>query len=327
MTESKLANYLESQRALTRSGTPGTPTFPGSPFQPRPEDLSRLERVNAALHELHGRLGSNEELSGLVLQLLTFLQNLKRDFPLQAPEQVFGRLQELRSWLFWLPPAIFRPYEPDVGAFAVLSHFYAVALALDPLFPDIEGAYIGGMSVPAVEDMHRILVGRRLSQPQEAGVQVALALMEVPTQIALEYKTRRQYFAQQSEAYGSSPRTGFTLPPVPLASTPELPAAGLFNNSPVHNSGSLGVPGSYFPPPLHNRSMSQYSNRSPGLRPQTVGERSLSAQSPLSPTTSPYGQGFKGGEEMTPGVGYRETTLFHSYGGASGFVAPAQLWT
>jgi hypothetical protein len=344
MQESRLAPHLLAQRSITRARTPVTPTFSSSNPSPhhRPEELARLDRVTAALHDLRARLATNAELSRHVVQLLTFLQQLREDFPLQAPEEAFERLQQLRSWLFWLPPAMFRPQEgiSDQGAFAVLAHFFAVALALDPLFPEIGGAYLGSMSVPPVEEMRRILLARG---PQDSGAQIALALMETPVQMCGEYKARQQYLAsqqqqQQGEAWKvsgpghESPRREFAGPA--LASTPEQPPANLFNtnHSPMQSPGSLNVPGSpYFGTQQHPRSMSQFGqpNRSPGpMRPQMVAEQRSHTFSPLS-SPAAY-ESIKQEHEFPGGGGVwrpEAQATFHPYGASTGFVAPAQLWT
>lgn len=345
MHESRLASYLSAQRSIGRARTPVTPTFPGSQLHQPPEDLARLDRIATALHELRARLGNNEELSRLVVQLLQFLQQLRDDLPVQAPEEAFERLQQLRSWLFWLPPAMFRPHEPDHGAFAVLAHFFAVALALDPLFPEIGGAYLGSMSVPPIEEMRRILLARAAIHPQqETNSQIALALMEIPIQMTADYKARQHYQTQQNEAYRASPRTPYAVPSVPLASTAELPQAGLFSNrSPLQSPGNLSVPNSpYFPAAQHQhgRSMSQYTPTTSSLRvqPQMMGERSMSFNSPLGASNqSGYGgnRGFESDDAMAAGGGglYNRERInmnaaFHPYGAVDhGFVTPAQLWT
>ena len=357
MQESRLAPHLVAQRSINRSRTPVTPTTYNASNPSlihRAEEIARLDRVTAALHDLHAPLANNDDLSHRVLELLNFLGQLREDFPLQAPEEAFERLQQLRSWLFWLPPAMFRPQEgiSDQGAFAVLSHFFAVALALDPLFPEIGGAYLGSMSVPPVEEMRRILLARTNAHPQESGAQIALALMETPVQMCAEYQARQQYptsqQSPQNEAWrGGSPRRDFAVPSMaPLASTPELPRADLYggqNHSPMQSPSNLNVPGSpYFGTQhqhhqhhqhqQHSRSISQFGpSRSPGLRPQQMTERSHSFQSPLrsSPTMAAYdgGGGDEGGAHGHIWRPEAQTGAFHPYGAGTGFVAPAQLWT
>lgn len=333
MHESRLASHLSAQRSIGRARTPVTPTYPGSQLHQPPEDLARLDKIVVALHELRARLANSEELSGYIYQLLRFLMDLKNDSPLQAPDVAFERLQQLRSWLFWLPPALFRPHESDHAAFAVLAHFFAVAIALDPLFPEIGGSYLGTMSVAPIEEMRRILIQRMTSNPQDTNAQMALALIEAPVRMVSEYKARQQYQIQQSEAYRASPRSPYAVPSMPLASTPELPPAGLFNNSPMQSPSSLSVPTTpYFQTQPHGRSMSQYTSSTPGLRAQTMGERSMSFNSPLgsSATTLAYhDRGFNSDDQMASGGGFhRETdTAFQPYGANTGFVTPEQIWT
>lgn len=328
MHESKLASFLDAQRSIGRARTPVTPTYPSSPLQPRPEDLARLDRATAALHELDMRLGNNKELAGYVSELLGFLQNLRRDFPVQAPEAAFERLQELRSWLFWLPTELLRPSEPDLGALTVLSHFFAVALALDALFPEIGGAYLASMSIAPIEEMRRILLARRASNPQDTGVQFALALTEEPFAIVTDHRNRQQFLPQQAEGYQGPPRSPYTVPSMPLTSSLEaMPLPRPFAGSPMHSPHNLTVPGSsYFPQGPHPGSMSQqYGDRSPSHRPQMPAERG--SYNAAGPGPYAYGDEHKGVDVMTSGMGYHETPAFQTYGATTGFVAPAQLWT
>ena len=335
--ESKLASYLRAQRSLSQTRTPATPGLPGQLGHSRPEDLARLDRAISALFELQGRLANNPEMLEWVKQLLIFLQQLRQDFPLQAPEEAFERLQQLRSWLFWLPPAILRPDGSDHGAFAVMAHYFAIAIALDPLFPEIGGAYLGAMSVAPVEEMRRILLTRRASHPTDAQSQIALALMESPWQMVNEHKSRQQQLAEQSLMQNSAPRSPYAMPTRPLASTPDLAPAALFHNSPMHSpsTATLSVPGSpYFPAPTHGRSMSQFvpQHHSPALRPQSMAERSQSFHSPLGMSQAAYPGGYlplqqqENNNDWIKQEGYREHVAFQA-NTTSGFVVPAQLWT
>jgi hypothetical protein len=57
---------------------------------------------------------------------------------------------------------------------AVLSQFFAVALALEPLFAEIEGAYLGTMVVPPIEEMRRIFLARETTQTLIPDTQLAM---------------------------------------------------------------------------------------------------------------------------------------------------------
>jgi hypothetical protein len=330
--ESEIANYIESQRSVAGARTPVTPNFPQT--QPQTEDLARLDQATAALHDLRARLTNSGELSNLISQLLVFLQELRRDFPLQAPEEAFERLQELRQWLFWLPPALLRPEESDLGAIAVLSHFFGVALALDPLFPEIGGSYLGSMSVSPIEDMQRVLLARRAAHPQESGTITALGLMEVPLRTVSSYKARQHFLAQRSQSsYQASPHSPYAVPASQAASSPEALSHSIYTQSPINSPGNHTSQGS---PYITSGSSSSGARRTSGYfdavpRPtsQSVEESSYlySYSGPPLGSNVGYSSGHQRMEShRIPSSGY-ETASFQGYGLDNGFVSPTELWT
>lgn len=329
--ESEIANYIESQRSVAGARTPVTPSFPQA--QPRTEDLARLDQATAALHDLRARLANSGELSTLISRLLVFLQDLRRDFPLQAPEEAFERLQELRLWLFWLPPALFRPEETDLGAMAVLSHFFGVALALDPLFPEIGGSYLGSMSVTPIEDMQRILLARRAAHPQESGVLTALSLMEVPLRTVSGYKAKQHFLAQRSQSYRASPHSPYAAPVSQSASSPEVMAQSLYAQSPMQSPRQIPSHGS----PHVNagsgssgpRRMSGYFDAAPKASSQSVEDNSYLYSYSGPPLGSNVGYATSQqrlDSHRISSSGY-EAAAYQPYGIDSGFVSPTELWT
>lgn len=327
--ESEIANYIESQRTVAGARTPVTPSFPQT--QPRTEDLARLDQATAALHDLRARLANSSELSDLISRLLLFLQDLRRDFPLQAPEEAFERLQELRQWLFWLPPTLFRPGESDVGAMAVLSHFFGVALALDPLFPEIGGSYLGSMSVTPIEDMHRVLLARRAAHPQETGVITALSLMDVPLRTVSSYKAKQHFLAQRSQSYQASPHSPYPASVSQTASSPEAMSHSIYAHSPMQSPGHHPTQGS---PYVTSGSASSGARRSSGYfdvvprAPSQPYEDNYLYNYSGAPLVSSAGCS-SGDQRMesqrTSSSGY-ETSSFQSYGIETGFVSPTELW-
>jgi hypothetical protein len=330
--ESEIANYIESQRSVAGARTPVTPNFPQT--QPRTEDLARLDQATAALHDLRSRLTSSAELSNLISRLLVFLQDLRRDFPLQAPEEAFERLQELRQWLFWLPPALFRPGESDLGALAMLSHFFGVAIALDPLFPEIGGSYLGSMSVTPVEEMQRVLLARRAAHPQEAGVVTALGLMEVPVRTVSSYKARQQFLAQRPQPYQPSPHSPYAVPVSHSASSPEGLSHSIYAHSPMQSPANAASSGSTYLTSSSSssapRRTSGYFDAIPRMPSHSLEESSYTSYSYSGP---PLGSnvGYSPGphrmdSHRIPSSGY-ETAAFQPYGIDTGFVSPTELWT
>ena len=328
--ESELASYLEAQRSCVRSETSASPTFTPA-RSPRLEDLAGLDRSIVALQDLQTRLVDNEGFSRRLSQLLEFLQQLRCDIPIPEAERAFERLQRLRSWLFWLPPAMLRAGDSDLGAMAVLSQFFAAALTLEPLFPEIGGAYLGSMSIGPIEEVQRILLARRTSHPEDAGVQLALSLVETPIHVLSEYKTRQQHLAHKMDSFRASPHIGpFAIPKLHLASSPELPPRRIYSNSPMLSPANLGMPNSPYHTP-GNSSVSSgrgihYFDSVHAARTPMMGGRSMSYVGMIDGSPGPHPSRLGAQTEMELRMGYQETTAFPSYGGTTGFVSPQQLW-
>lgn len=342
--ESELAGYLENQRTVARARTPATPTMSPAQLTIPHEDLRRVEQITTALHNLRLRLTGSDELAEHTRRLIEHLQDLQRDLQIQAAEQAFTRLQPLRDLLFWLPPLILRSGESDLAPLTLLTHLYAGALAVEPLFPEIGGAYLGGMSVLPLERIHDMLRTRRTTQPQDTGIQVALSLIDVPMQIMTSYRLRQRHNSQSSqsmEAYRYSPQEGspYALPHVPIpSSTSDASTNSIYSNSPLHAPGSLPALGSaYFQAALgpgEIRRDSSISSISSVGRAHSLSDRSMTSGSPhamgmmyRSPAPHP-----RSSHEM-PGsrLDYfgQVQAPYHAYGGMTmdtRFVTSSQLW-
>jgi hypothetical protein len=341
--ESELARFLESQRALRTARTPSSPTYPGTMGHFQDEDLIRLDHASAVLQSILQRISHNQEHYQRIADLLTFVRRLRDDLPLQTPDQAFERLQTLRSWLFWLPPAMLRGGDTDLGALAVLSQFFGVALALEPLFPEIGGAYLGSMAVLPIEEIRRILLARKASHPYAPDVQLAVSLMELPCDIVAEYRNRVQWAARRSvDHYSPSPLSPYLpLPSLQPPSATSTTSSGIstYTTSPIHSPASAPVTGSpytrsnafeprrhshqvyiaspTFPPDVtedHRPSMPEYTKHAPV------------AQSPIySPTYLPsMAPGGNAPQAVAPSMGYHEQPAVSM---AGGFVAPELCWT
>jgi hypothetical protein len=343
--ESELALYIEGQRSIGRARTPVTPTYPGHQAPQLPDDLNRLHQAVQGLNDLRLRLANNQELLEYVEELIAYVVQIQQDFPLQAPDTAFSRLQTMRSWLFWLPPQLLRPDASDVGAVAVLSHFYATALAIEPIFPEIGGAYLGSLSVAPIEKMHQMLLSRRSSHPQESGLQVALDLMQGPVQTASWYTSRNPQSAMAQAmgdrgTYRHSSHSPYMIPQVGHTPTTEVPSAG-YSNSPIHSPGSLRVPSSpYFPAlpsqGIPNMSRTETQSSRPSLMSVHHSSRSSGSQhSQASSLQSQFSPPLPEHHNYTfnSGMGYHETAAFtpSNYGMppplyTTRFVAPSDIW-
>ncbi len=332
--ESELAKYLDTQRSIARARTPSTPTFPNTiPSVPR-EDLHRLEEIATALHNLKLRLSNSEELADYAGRILDYVNQLRQDFPIPTPENAFTRLQPLRDFIFWLPPAVLHVGETDLAALTLLSHLYATALALEPVFPEIGGAYLGTMCLLPTDRIHEILRTRRNSQPQDSSCQVALSLVELPMQITGMYKQRQRSMGN-AEGYRASPQPSpYIGSHMQIVTSQDAPGL-LYSNSPAQNPPGLAVEGTSYIPP--STGVMSVRRNSPSFRPQMMGERSMSAGSPLNAMQTYQGQQHytqpqpRSSHESSARMDYFGQTQapYQYYGGMNAhtrFVAPSQLW-
>ncbi|KAF9885924.1 hypothetical protein FE257_012214 [Aspergillus nanangensis] len=199
--ESELALFLDNQRYL---GCTNAPVMSGYHFQD--EDLASLDQTIIGLQNVQNRVAHNPEYYRRMSELVEFVRLFRKDLLSQMPEQAFERMQPLRRWLFWLPPAMLRGGDSDMGALAILAQFFGVGVALDSLFPDLGGAYLGPLSVGPIEEIYRVIVTRSTADPFNPELQMAATLMDLPSHIVAKYKSRLQW----------SPRTSidhFTPPP------------------------------------------------------------------------------------------------------------------
>lgn len=325
--ESELARYLDGQRAIARARTPSTPTFANAQLSLPNEDLQRVDQITTALHNLKLRLSNSEQLAEHVGKLLDYLRDLQAKLPLQAPERAFAQLQTLRDLIFWLPPAILPTGESDLAAFTLLSHLYASALALEPLFPEIGGAYLGSMVVYPLDRIHEILRARNSSQPQDSTTQVALSLVDIPMQVAAAYRNRKRQNEHPIEVYRHSPHASpYAAPNMQLGPTQESSAVHHYGHSPLHSPPHMNMGGSYFPA----HPVSPGHQDSTHMRHQSVGGHNMSGGN-VGLQMGYAGHQSRSSHDMgTLGMDYFAQSPYQSYGGAnlnSRFVTPSQLWT
>ncbi|KAL4912817.1 hypothetical protein BDW62DRAFT_193741 [Aspergillus aurantiobrunneus] len=200
--ESELAMFLENQRFLASANSPVV-----AGFRFHDEDLASLEHTIIALQTVQKRVAHNDEHYRRVGELLDFVHHFQRDILSLTAEQVFERVQPLRQWLFWLPPAMLRGGDADTGALAVLAQFFGVGVALDSLFPDLGGAYLGPLSVGPIEEIYRTIYARNATTPYNPDVQLAMSIMDLPRHLAARYRAPLHWSPRTSVDYFSPPPT------------------------------------------------------------------------------------------------------------------------
>jgi hypothetical protein len=272
------------------------------------EETLLLGRAYDALVRIHPFTGSIEEGPRRAEELMAFLQSL-RGVHTPTNEELFEVLQPLRGWLFWLPTTMLQTSHSDSITMALLAQFYATALAVDPFFPILGGAYLGSLSSSPLEEIDRILYSRQASHPYDEEIQIALSAMDFPREMSLTFRDRLSYPVQ---TYGAA--TDQSSP---------YPLHGLSLGSMSTTPGSSNEPSSGFHHSLEDlhmapRSQPHYAQPSP--RPSIQGlEEGTFAAFGMAGDSPGYSPGYVAEEQ------YRTYgDLAWSYNG--GFVAPT-LWT
>ena len=242
--QSELAKFLDSQQVLARTRAPSTPSITGlPPQQPGAEDIQRLDQLVSALHNLRLRLSSFPDLVEHVDDVLEYVEQLQQDYPLHEPNRSFDRLLSLRATLFWLPTTLLVPDESDLGALTMMSHFYALALVLEPLFPECGGLYLGNMSLEPLEKVCQMMQARSAALPHDTTIQTALSILDVPMQVAHAYRATRRATTGIATSYKfspqiASPQSGYGTHSFNLPSPPEMSRHPSYS-SPIIQSPSM----------------------------------------------------------------------------------------
>ncbi|EOA85255.1 hypothetical protein ACJQWK_06942 [Exserohilum turcicum] len=165
----------------------------------RREHMNALADIHASLQRLQPYLVRNEQESKWVDQLKGYLDRLRSSSQPQSPEEQFNQLYALRKWLFWVPISLLAAKRGDVTVLVILAHFYATALALEPMFPDVASVFVADLSLRPLEEITQLVQG--FQDPRYGShVQTMAYLIRFPMDMAASYKARRDWARQQSVA-------------------------------------------------------------------------------------------------------------------------------
>ena len=213
-------------------------TFPTAPPSPRPdhkpaapqkEDLDAFHNTLQQLQKVEQHLKQAKEDPKPISQLATFLRGARKVSPTLSVTQQFERLNPLRAWLFWLPVMLLKRMGHSPDALLIIAHYYAVALLMERLFPEIGAAYFGSLSIGPVEEIARRLLSINISGGHDGDAQTPLALMEFPIDMVKEFRHRMGWVQPtRTPSFPQFNPPNFLLgampPPLPAAS-PYLPYA------------------------------------------------------------------------------------------------------
>jgi hypothetical protein len=123
-------------------------------------------------------------------QLLSYLQRLQATPPAQSPEEQFTQSYMLRKWLFWVPVSLLQRQGGKGPAMLTLAHFYAAALTLEPLFPDLGASFCSALALPALENIINVTTAMRSEQGLDSASSEIASLMQFPQQAAFNYRSQ-----------------------------------------------------------------------------------------------------------------------------------------
>ena len=195
-----------------------------------PLDDEALTMANQALHQLAARLPSVHPLAQRLQEIQRFAEDFQYSSKSMQSEQIFAKLQPLRSWLFWMPVTLVKANDMSSSAMVLLAQLYTLALAIDSSIPELSGAALGSLSVQAVEQLDSKLCTKlNMTLPGEMSSADLNSLMEFPrftvAQNRLEETLVQETLSAQSERQGS-PYSFHRLSVGSQPGTPNYPPPG-----------------------------------------------------------------------------------------------------
>lgn len=145
-----------------------------------------------ALQTIQKRVKHDHGIYVQIDEILEFLRQLYHDIPFHDVVQVFERLQPLRQWLFWLPPALLHGNHTDTYSLLLLAHIYTAGVGMDRLFPQLGDSYFGPLSVKPIEEIYCTINARNTETSQNSDEQLAMTLIELPRRLAVKCRGESQ---------------------------------------------------------------------------------------------------------------------------------------
>ncbi|KAI9849154.1 MAG: hypothetical protein M1837_005384 [Sclerophora amabilis] len=195
--DSVLAEVIAEQTIFPRAPPSPVPLDPHRISEPRQEDVIMLQQVYSALRKLETFVSENLEESKRVDELMSLVRKLRLHLPVHSAAEQFKLLHPLRGWIFWLPISLLQCMKDEPSVLVIIAHFYAVALAVEPLFPEVGSAYFGSMSLRPIEEIMQSLTAMQASAKVLQDLQIPLSLMEFPLEMVASFRGRMGWIQEQ----------------------------------------------------------------------------------------------------------------------------------
>ncbi|KAK3725424.1 hypothetical protein LTR37_000394 [Vermiconidia calcicola] len=295
--ESLFANDIAEEELVAGSLL----SYSTKPLANPSDRVSILQNIMQALQRVQLALVGHEQELHWLNQLFIYVQRLQSLNPAQTAEEQFSQLYYLRKWLFWVPISLLQRNAGQGPAMLTLAHFYATALALEPLFPELGSSFCSEMALTPLEAILNVtdaMQSEQTTQPRSTDIAVFL---QFPLQMALSYRSRalqaQQMGVNQEPALVGQETWGYaTMGSISPAFTPPSLHYGTSQPASTAQSPFLEVPSTY---QGLNYGTQGWGVPSPGLPAQTYGNQDEHIYEYMSSTGN----------------------------SRSGFVAPVPIWT
>ncbi|KAH9872274.1 hypothetical protein IAQ61_005109 [Plenodomus lingam] len=212
--ESLFADYIADNTPMPNRSFMNPVSTPISQ-DARREQLNTLLEIHASLQRMQPYLNRNDQETKWVDQLKSYLDRLRASNQPQSPEEQFNQLYALRKWLFWVPISLLAAKCGDVNVLVVLAHFYATALALEPMFPDVASVFVADPSLRPLEEINQVVQGFQDTR-YDSRIQTMSYLIQFPMDMVSTYKTRREWARQQMATMSTMQQPAYAMESINL---------------------------------------------------------------------------------------------------------------
>jgi hypothetical protein len=193
--ESMFADYISEHSPMPNKNFMNPISSPTS-HEARKEHLNVLTDIHGSLQRLQPYLSRHDQESKWVDQLKGYVERLRASSSPQTAAEQYNQLYALRKWLFWVPISLLAAKRGDVTVLVVLAHFYATAVALEPMYPDVGSVFCAQLSLQPLQEI--IQVAQGYQDPRyDPRTQAISYLIQFPNDMAQSYKSRRDWARQQ----------------------------------------------------------------------------------------------------------------------------------
>ena len=190
--ESLFAEYIEEEDLVASAHR----THRRQPSINPTERATVLQNTVSSLQRLQSGLGGQDLELHWVGQLLAYVQRLQNIPAAKSAEEQFSHLYYLRKWLFWVPISLLQRRGGQGPAMLTLSYFYATALTLESLFPDLGSSFCSAIALPPLEAAINVMDIMQSQLTIDATSNEIASLMRFPRQTAVNYRAQATHINQ-----------------------------------------------------------------------------------------------------------------------------------